>query len=84
MIYVNEQLVVNGDFEVSRFDRVTKEEVVIQEGRRAVYVMLHKPAGYVSATIDAEHPTVMDLIDDPDREELHLAGRLDRASTASW
>lgn len=81
LIYVNEQLVVNGDFEVSRFDRVTKEEAVVQAGRRAVYLMLHKPAGYVSATIDGEHPTVLDLIDDPDREELHLAGRLDRAST---
>lgn len=81
LIYVNGQLVMKSDFEVSRFDRVTKEEVVIQVGRRAVYLMLHKPVGYVSATIDAEHPTVLDLIDDPDREELHLAGRLDRAST---
>ena len=31
--------------------------------------------------MDAEHPTVLDLIDDPDKAELHLAGRLDRAST---
>lgn len=81
LIHVNGQPVVNGDFEVTRFDRVTKKEIVVQSGRRAVYLMLHKPAGYVSATIDAEHPTVLDLIDDPDRAELHLAGRLDRAST---
>jgi 16S rRNA pseudouridine516 synthase len=40
--------------------------------------MLHKPIGVVSATSDAEHPTVIDLIDDPDRETLHLVGRLDR------
>ena len=27
-----------------------------------VYLMLHKPVGYVSATTDSEHPTVIDLI----------------------
>ena len=43
--------------------------------------MLHKPAGYLSATTDPRHPTVIELIDLPLREGLHLAGRLDRAST---
>ena len=47
----------------------------------ALYFMLNKPAGYLSATSDPEHPTVMELIDHPQRDELHLAGRLDRAST---
>lgn len=41
--------------------------------------MLHKPAGYLSATTDPQHPTVMELIDEP--TTLHIAGRLDRAST---
>ncbi|MGE9266527.1 MAG: pseudouridine synthase [Verrucomicrobiales bacterium] len=45
------------------------------------YVMLHKPAGVVSATLDPEHPTVIDLIDRPWAGELHLAGRLDRFTT---
>lgn len=27
-----------------------------------IYLMLHKPAGYVCATTDSEHPTVIDLI----------------------
>ncbi|MDA0768108.1 MAG: pseudouridine synthase [Verrucomicrobia bacterium] len=49
--------------------------------REALYVMLHKPAGYLSATSDDEHPTVITLIDHPLAGELHLAGRLDRAST---
>ena len=43
--------------------------------------MLHKPSGIVSATHDPAHRTVIDLIDDPDRETLHLAGRLDRSTT---
>ena len=40
--------------------------------------MLHKPVGVLSATTDLKHRTVIDLIDDPDRETLHLVGRLDR------
>lgn len=81
LVRVNGQTVTDGCTEVKRFDRVEKEEVVIQSGKRAVHLMLNKPVGYVSATSDAEHPTVLDLIDDPDKAELHLAGRLDRAST---
>jgi 16S rRNA pseudouridine516 synthase len=80
-VCVNGEVELEGTREVSRFDRVEAKGEVIQAGRRALYVMLHKPAGYLSATIDAEHPTVLDLIDDPDKAELHLAGRLDRAST---
>ena len=49
--------------------------------REALYFMLHKPAGHLSATSDPEHPTVIALIDHPQRTKLHLAGRLDRAST---
>ncbi len=40
--------------------------------------MLHKPAGYLSATSDPQHPTVMELIDHPLRDELHLVRLLDR------
>ena len=43
--------------------------------------MLHKPRGCVSATTDRKHPTVLDLIELPARDELHLAGRLDFNTT---
>jgi 16S rRNA pseudouridine516 synthase len=65
---------------INRFTRVEFDGAVLQD-TPAVYLMLHKPAGYLSATIDPQHPTVMELIDHPLRDELHLAGRLDRAST---
>lgn len=45
------------------------------------YYMLHKPAGVVSATRDREHTTVIDLIDVPRPERLHVAGRLDADAT---
>lgn len=66
------------DHEVDRFTRVELDEIVIQSPERLLHVMLHKPIGVVSATSDAEHTTVIDLIDDPDRDSLHLVGRLDR------
>ena len=66
--------------EVDRFTPVTvKGELLPHE--EALHVMLYKPAGILSATKDPEHPTVIELMQHPKGEELHLAGRLDRAST---
>lgn len=56
------------------------------EGRRindedAIYIMLNKPQGCVSATVDEVHQTVVDLITEPYAQQLHIAGRLDKEST---
>lgn len=80
------QLAVDGVVESSGLRKIgpfTKVELAgkILQAREAVYLMLHKPAGYLSATQDLLHPTVLELIDHPLQDELHLAGRLDRAST---
>ena len=45
------------------------------------YLMLHKPAGVVSATADSEHPTALDLLPAPLAQRLHIAGRLDLDTT---
>ncbi len=65
---------------IDRFSQVELNGEILQ-AHEAVYLMLNKPAGWLSATKDPQHPTVIDLIDHPLRDELHLAGRLDRAST---
>jgi 16S rRNA pseudouridine516 synthase len=70
----------SGTREIDRFSRVELDGEILQS-HEAVYLMLHKPAGWLSATKDPLHPTVIELIDHPLRGELHLAGRLDRAST---
>ena len=67
--------------EVDRFSTVACNGRVIQHGGGAHYLMLNKPAGYLSATADKIHKTVMELIDPELRKDLHIAGRLDRAST---
>lgn len=45
------------------------------------YLMLNKPVGYVSATHDSEHPTVLDLLDEDHLDELQIVGRLDKDTT---
>lgn len=45
------------------------------------YIMLNKPEGYVSATKDKQHLTVMDLLDEENCGQLHIAGRLDLDTT---
>lgn len=48
-------------------------------GERLVYLMLHKPAGLVSATEDPRQPTVLELLPDHlKRVGLFPAGRLDK------
>ncbi len=80
-VRVNGTLVTDGHHPVDRFTQVECDEVVIQRPQRSLYLMLHKPAGILSATKDDRHATVIDLIDDPDKHTLHIAGRLDRSTS---
>jgi 16S rRNA pseudouridine516 synthase len=66
--------------DVTLFEQVSDQDRIIQPGITAHYLMMNKPAGILSATRDPAHPTVIDLID-PAMGDLHIAGRLDRAST---
>ncbi|MGS2716543.1 16S rRNA pseudouridine(516) synthase RsuA [Eionea flava] len=45
------------------------------------YFMLNKPQQTICATEDSMHPTVIDLINEPNSEQLHIAGRLDKDTT---
>jgi len=80
-VRVNGCIVSRHDQEVDRFDQVELEQETIQHAERRIRLMLHKPVGIVSATVDAGHRTVIDLIDDPDKHTLHLVGRLDRGTS---
>jgi 16S rRNA pseudouridine516 synthase len=71
----------DGQQAVSAFMRVCLDEHCLQAGKVAHYYMLHKPAGYLSATTDPQHPTVLELLPASVRGQLHLAGRLDRSTT---
>ena len=77
-VRVNNTVETDSQYQVGEFSRVELDDTLLYE-KSPVYIMLNKPAGYLSATRDSEHPTVMELVDGA--EGLHLAGRLDRAST---
>jgi 16S rRNA pseudouridine516 synthase len=70
----------HGRQEITAFCRVEVDDRVLQ-ARQAIYLMLHKPRGCVSATVDDKNPTVLELIDLLEEDELHLAGRLDFNTT---
>lgn len=79
-IVLNGIAVGDGRQQISPFCRVEAEGKLLQ-AREPIYLMLHKPRGCVSATVDAKNPTVLELIDLPAKEQLHLAGRLDFNTT---
>ncbi len=80
-VRVNDVIIHDSHHAVDRFTQVELDDTIIQQPERALYLMLHKPVGILSATKDEQHPTVIDLIDDPDKHTLHIAGRLDRSTS---
>ena len=79
-VILNGIAVSEGRGRITEFCRVEVDGNILQT-RQAVYIMLHKPKGCVSATKDAKNKTVLDLINIHEKENLHLAGRLDFNTT---
>lgn len=69
---------------IDQFTRVSLDHCVLQDNT-AVYLMMNKPSGVVSATSDKRHKTVVDCLHastgEFERNALHIAGRLDYNST---
>ena len=80
LISINDNPVAKTNAQIKDGDKVVFDGKLIEE-RKARYLMLYKPAGYVSANSDSEHPTVLDLIDLPFKQELQIVGRLDLDTT---
>lgn len=76
-VTVNGTVIKKDDFKVNdTSDEITFDNQVI-EYREFVYLMLHKPANYISATKDNVHPTVLELIEGYENYDLFPVGRLD-------
>jgi 16S rRNA pseudouridine516 synthase len=80
IIRINETVISKTNAKMNEGDEVFLNNVRIDE-RKPRYLIMNKPAGYVCATADSEHPTVIDLIELPFKNELQLVGRLDRDTT---
>ena len=76
-VTVNGKIIKNDDYKVDyQQDEIIFDGEVI-EYRPYVYLMLNKPQGYVCATKDNLHPTVLDLIFGYENYDLFPVGRLD-------
>jgi ribosomal small subunit pseudouridine synthase A (EC 5.4.99.-) len=80
-VRVDCEVVTDPKAEVREFSRVEVDDQLLQAGRPARYLMLHKPTGCISATQDPQHRTVLDLLPNALRDDLHIAGRLDFNTT---
>lgn len=77
-VKVNGEVVKNSDIKIDEINDVITvfDNPVVY--RKFVYLMLNKPAGYVSAVTDNKYPTVVELVpDEYDYYELFPVGRLD-------
>lgn len=80
-VEVNGAVVYSRAFDVNDFSKICIAGKPLNRDKAARYIMLHKPAGILSATKDPVHKTAVELIDDYKQLDLHIAGRLDRATT---
>lgn len=78
MVLVNGEVVTDDDFKINE----ENDEVIIADNNvvyeKLIYIMLNKPAGYVSATYDNYDPTVIDLIEGYEKRNIFPIGRLDK------
>ncbi|GHB08721.1 pseudouridine synthase [Salinicola rhizosphaerae] len=75
-VTVNGEPVKDGARQVSDEDDIRwQEEPITRVGWR--YLMMHKPVGVECSLRPTHYPSVMELIEIPQRERLHPVGRLD-------
>lgn len=81
-VSVNDILIDNSSVKISPISDIVKIAGEIVEYKEHIYIMMNKPKGYISATEDNMHKTVLDILD-----EKYLiyrpypAGRLDIDTT---
>jgi 16S rRNA pseudouridine516 synthase len=76
-VIVNEQVVKASDQQIDESkDRIYFDgELIVYQ--KNIYIMMNKPQGVVSATMDNVHKTAFDLLQIANKKELFIVGRLD-------
>ncbi|WP_281645446.1 16S rRNA pseudouridine(516) synthase [Parendozoicomonas sp. Alg238-R29] len=75
-VQVDGRTASDGNQQIDRFTCITFDGTILQDNKPR-YLMLHKPVGVVSATRDTEHRTALEILNEPENSDLHIAGRLD-------
>ena len=76
-VRVNDMVIVDPSFMVT-FEDVIEIDGVRIKGHRNVYIKLYKPVNFLSARSDKKSRTIFELIDHNYKDELSIAGRLDK------
>ena len=76
LVKVNGELAKKPEMDVDYSDDiwVGEDQIILQEN---VYLMYHKPAGFICANKDKYQKTIFDLIEYPKKTDLQICGRLD-------
>lgn len=80
------RITVEGDVVTDPKARVSADDEILLDGgsvvlEEEIHIMLNKPAGVISSTEKGPAPTVVDLIDHPQKDQLFPVGRLDKDTT---
>ncbi|MBD3670085.1 MAG: pseudouridine synthase [Gammaproteobacteria bacterium] len=79
-IEVNGETATDPGMKISEQDDVVLYGIGVDfQGKR--YFMMNKPEDVVSVTRDGRNTTALDLLEEPNKERLHVAGRLDKDAT---
>jgi len=79
LVILDDVVCFDGEQVIGQFSKIEVEGKLLRH-HKPIYVMLYKPAGIVSATVDDQHTTALELLP-PKYHHLHIAGRLDLHST---
>lgn len=77
-VKIDGEISKNGDIKIDPEQQIISVDEKPVSTQKQEYLLLHKPAGYVTATRDNREKTVMDLIDSPIKDRLFPVGRLDK------
>ncbi len=80
-VTVDGEIVKDSAFKLEPEHLVEYDGNSLQQQTGPRYFMLNKPEGYVCATEDEEHPTIIYFLEEPMAWKLHAAGRLDIDTT---
>lgn len=79
-VKINEEIARKADQKLFGEEKIRLDDDVIEIFNKR-YIMLNKPAGFVCANKDSEHPVVLDILNITRKQELQIAGRLDLETT---
>ncbi|TDM04578.1 pseudouridine synthase [Macrococcus carouselicus] len=77
-ITVNDVIIKKPEHQIAEESDVIASDGDVIRYEKALYIILNKPAGVISATEDNMHTTVVDLMPEYSHFDLHPVGRLDK------